>query len=92
MDSGYSRTAVNHIWDDLYAFMSVTALRNPGGKDLGAQELFWDWRMVTGLEKEFCGCTLRYPNLIGEHLIYLPAVFTAFLESKNGYFTHKCPC
>lgn len=27
-----------------------------------------------GLEKEFCGCTLRYPNLIGEHLIYLPAV------------------
>lgn len=44
-----------------------------------------------GLEKEFCGCTLRYPNLIGGHLIYLPAVFTAFLESKNGYFTHKCP-
>jgi len=44
-----------------------------------------------GLEKEFCGCTLRYPNLIGGHLIYLPTVFTAFLESKNGYFTHKCP-
>ena len=44
-----------------------------------------------GLEKEFCGCTLRYPNMIGEHLIHLPVVFTAFLESKNGYFTHKCP-